>query len=554
MRSSPRRWNTLPNEISRLQVLARATPSDRMPRLLMVGLCLVCLAAFGFAPQPQGSPAQTLQVASGGGNVWVVTKDPAMVGRWRLLHHNEGMEGAHARVSRILVTRPLALAARGDRVLVALGTGEAPGSGIDLLSLRIQQDPTMGSYYEMPLDSWNVLANIPDTQPFHGLALGPRGPLVLLGPSKQVAKGVKRSASSPQKKASELTTRLLEQRAFAWHELPLPKELELRKALQLLPSVAPASATILSADESGAAWLHQRIDDVWTASSLGIDYRQIERVSAMPTRLGFASEADAAGKIDLSILRGTDRLDVATLDRPGLAWGLGAVGEALLVISSWDPQDESNIGAVRVQQVDVITGIAQPATTWTRLPLDVAEWLHLPLLGLFVVVALLAIVLFRPTEDPELPLTMGVVPMPISRRLLALALDLVPGLILAWLVFGSVAPKGGFALTLWTSDVALSGPGALVIGVTLLHETIFELLWHRSLGKMVFGGVVRSSTGASPSSRAVLLRALFKGVILFAPILGIFSLLSPARQGIPETVSRTVVADRLNERKPSDPE
>ena len=544
----------MPNETSCLQELAGAAPSIRLPRLLVASLCLVCLAAFGFAPQPPDSPAQTLQVASGSGNVWVVTKDPAMVGRWRLLHHNEGMDGAHARVSRILVTRPLALAARGDRVLVALGTGEAPGSGIDLFSLRIQQDPTMGSYYELPLDSWNVLANIPDIQPFHGLALGPKGPLVLLGPSKQVAKGVKRSTPASQKEASEHTTRLLEQRAFGWHELPLPKELELRETLHLLPSVDPASASILSADESGTAWLHQRIDEVWSASSLGIEYRKIERVSEMPTRLAFASEADAEGRIDLSILRGTDRLDVTTLDRPNLAWGLGAVGDSLLVISSWDPQDEANVGAVRVQQVDVISGVVQPPATWTRLPLDVAEWLHLPLLGLFVVAALLAVVLFRPTEDPELPLTMGVVPMPISRRLLALALDLVPGLILAWVLFGSIAPKGGFALTLWTSDVALSGPGSLIIGVTLLHETICELLWNRSLGKMVFGGVVRSSTGGSPSSGSILLRALFKGVILYAPILGIFSLLSPARQGIPETVSRTVVADRLIERNPTDPE
>ena len=532
----------------------RAAVSERVPRLLIAGMCLVCLAAFGFTSGPPGSPAQTLQVASGSGNVWVVTKDPALVGRWRLLHHNQGMEGSHARVSRILVTRPLALAARADRVLIALGSGEAPGSGIDLLSLRIQQDPTMGSYYELPLDSWNVLANIPDDQPFHGLALGPQGPLVLLGPSKQAAKGVKRSTPAAPEQAPERTTRLLEQRAFVWHELPLPKELELRETLQLLPSVDSVSAAILSADESGAAWLHQRIDEVWTASALGIDYRRIERVAQMPTRLGFAAEAEAAGKIDLSILRGTDRLDVATIDRPDLAWGLGAVGEELLVISTWDPEVEASIGAVRVQRVDVITGIAQPATDWTRLPLDVAEWLHLPLLGLFVVAALLAIVLFRPTEDPELPLTMGVVPMPIPRRLLALALDLVPGLVLAWLIFGSVAPKGGFALTLWTSDVALSGPGTLVIGVTLLHETIGELLWNRSLGKMVFGGVVRSSTGASPSSGSVLLRALFKGVILYAPILGIFSLLSPARQGIPETVSRTVVADRLIERKPTDPE
>ena len=140
-----------------------------------------------------------------------------------------------------------------------------------------------------------------------------------------------------------------------------------------------------------------------------------------------------------------------------------------------------------------------------------------------------------------------------GRRLLALLLDLSPGLVLAVLLFKSPF-AGASPLSIWTSEVALSAPGSLVIGVTLLHETLSELIWGRSLGKLVFGGVVRSSTGARPTSGAILLRALFKGVVLYAPVLGVFAFISPARQGIPETVSRTVVADRLARANPSNPE
>ena len=169
-----------------------------------------------------------------------------------------------------------------------------------------------------------------------------------------------------------------------------------------------------------------------------------------------------------------------------------------------------------------------------------------------MVTALLAIMLFRPTEDLDLPLKMGVAPMPFGRRLLALAVDFLPGILLLALVFGKDAPDpAGF---LWSTEFAFSPPGALVIGVTILHETCAELLWGRSAGKMIFGGVILASTGERATRRSILLRGIFKGVILCAPILGVFALLSPARQGIPETVSRTVVADRLAGRNLPDPE
>ena len=513
----------------------------------LVGLCL-CSAAF--SAKSSTASSDVLEVASGGDNVWVVTKDPAMVGRWRLLHHNKGMDGPYARVSRILSTRPLAIAAREDRVLVALKTAEPSAAGIDLLGLRIEQDPTVGSFYELPLDSWEVLANIPDDQPFNGLSIGPDGPLVLLGPSPKAAKGVKRTAAPD---SSEGAARLLEQRAFAWHELELPEGLFLNDRMQLLPSVGVAKVSILSSDASGGAILNQLVDGQWKSFALGIAYASVNRITETTSRLGFSTDSPKANVLELSLLRGDSLLELGTIDRPLRAWGLGALGEDLLVISTWDPDDEEHIGAVQVDRVDGITGAVAPPVRWVRLPLDVADWLQLPLIGTLMVTALLAIMLFRPTEDLELPLKMGVVPMPFGRRFLALLLDLVPGIIVAILIFGPEEAKPhGFLL--WSSEFAFSPPGAIIIGITLLHETCAELVWGRSFGKMVFGGVVLSSTGGRPAPRSTLMRAVFKGVILCAPILGIFALLSPARQGIPETVSRTVVASRFVQRNLSDPE
>jgi uncharacterized RDD family membrane protein YckC len=105
------------------------------------------------------------------------------------------------------------------------------------------------------------------------------------------------------------------------------------------------------------------------------------------------------------------------------------------------------------------------------------------------------------------------------------------------------------ALPIWNVEFALSAPGLVVIVVTLLHSCLAELVFGRSLGKWLFGGCVLASDGTAPRATAVLLRTFFKGVVLFAPILAVFCLLSPARQGIPESVSRTVVADTRLPRK-----
>ena len=151
-----------------------------------------------------------------------------------------------------------------------------------------------------------------------------------------------------------------------------------------------------------------------------------------------------------------------------------------------------------------------------------------------------------------MPLRAGVVPLPLSRRLCALAIDFVPGVLLVLVLFGPQLARVS-TIPLWSTELAFAGPGAVVIGVTLLHETVSELIWRRSLGKAIMGGEVLAANGTRASAVAVLLRILFKAVVLYAPILAVFVVLSPALQGVPETVSRTVVADARSGQNLPDP-
>ena len=67
--------------------LFRSVSSSWFAGTLLAVLVSVCLASSVSAAGPPTAATNILEVASGGNNVWVVTKDPAMVGRWRLLHH-----------------------------------------------------------------------------------------------------------------------------------------------------------------------------------------------------------------------------------------------------------------------------------------------------------------------------------------------------------------------------------------------------------------------------------------------------------------------------------
>ena len=481
----------------------------------------------------------------------MVVRNSKVPGEWRLLHHASDMGGAYARVARTFQYRPKALSAVGNRVYVLFDPPLPTLDSMDLVSIEVQRNEATGSYYELPLSGWDSLASVPFIEGFGGLASTTNGPVVLELPSMRAAKGITRTRGDQGDSSDEEEAHLLEQRAYQWSTVDGPDGLRRLEQQRLVPAQGDQLA-LLSSSADGSAILHLKTDSGWSQQSLGFQYSRLLRVASGEKRLIFAlSSPDlepetGRAQFELVITRGTTLLRLGTHPIPDGTWGLAGLESKLMVLST-DQKTQ-----VLVSEVDSMSGKMLPAVSWAAPPLEVQEWIHLQVLGMMVVAALLAIIFLQPTEPPDLPLLMGVRPLPIGRRFFALCVDLMPGVLLV-LAFGLEAPRTD-VLPIWNVEFALSPPGLVVIFTTLLHSCLSELWFGRSLGKRLVGGCVLASDGSAPRPTALLLRSFFKGVVLFAPILSVFCLLSPARQGIPESVSRTVVADARLTRKMPDSE
>ena len=107
-------------------------------------------------------------------------------------------------------------------------------------------------------------------------------------------------------------------------------------------------------------------------------------------------------------------------------------------------------------------------------------------------------------------------------------------------------------MPLWTTDLADCVPSMLAITLTVAHCTVSELLTMRTLGKLLVSARVVAVDGSRPRPGAILVRNLFKGLVLVIPVLAVIAMLNPHLQGLGDAVARTVVV-RDPRRRPDRP-
>ncbi|MEA2736000.1 MAG: hypothetical protein QOE14_2451 [Humisphaera sp.] len=135
---------------------------------------------------------------------------------------------------------------------------------------------------------------------------------------------------------------------------------------------------------------------------------------------------------------------------------------------------------------------------------------------------------------------------PIGRRALGGAIDLLP-IVIGVLVASRFAPPAagdGAAVVGEASRAASSAQMAWIaagMGMYLLHTTLFELLFARSVGKFVTGTRVSSLDGARPTPLALLTRNLLRIVDIVLILPPIFIFFSPLRQRIGDMAAGTLV-------------
>lgn len=169
----------------------------------------------------------------------------------------------------------------------------------------------------------------------------------------------------------------------------------------------------------------------------------------------------------------------------------------------------------------------------------------------FIAAMFMMVMFYRRAPQPnQLDLPEHLVLASFGRRAMAGLIDLAPGFFLASLLYGVTVSEILFES--WPGNgvekaFAAMRPGFVVIGVTLLHTVACEFILARSLGKILAGLYVADLNGKPAPPAPCLGRALSRAFELFAPLMILVAIISPARQRLGDILAKTIVVMRKPE-------
>ncbi len=460
-----------------------------------------------------------LRAVSSGKHLWIAI--PAD-GGCRVLHHSTEMDGAFFKEVARLPAVPAAMAALDNRLWIVAAPLDAH-SGSAVFALSTNRNPATGSISYQPSGRFDVLASIPAADRL--LAIAPASDsLVALVARPQYA--------------------LIESSPMQWNDLSLSGAVGASPALVAWPGIGQTTWAILQADGSDL--------DSWvaTANSAPLQWERqrwkgaaegFEMLITGSSRPAMISRVEGTGFV-IQYLAAAGPRTLATISPPAGPWTVTGWGDEFRLVWS----DAS--GTVHTAQIDGVTGAISASQPLTPEPSNGAEWIHLPLLGALTIGMLLAGFIIHPPIDPPASLAADWVPLPLPRRVIALAVDLIPGALIALAVTGAQWDEL-LAMPSWTPDLTRAAPSSIMLGVTGVWSLLFEVSLRATPGKFLVGGRVVRAPATGDDLRAgfgrTCARACLKTCVLFAPALGFLAFVNPLQQGLPETLTKTIVARRV---------
>lgn len=524
---------------------------------MIAAVCLALVATLAPAPRPTQDdagiePAAPLQLgdpdpvafpqlpgAASGHHLWFATTDPERPRRSLVHHVATDREPPAVRVAAVLEGTVEAIAAWEDRAWVVLAPRAGSRPRREVVTLSTARNPASGLDYSWPREGPTLLPSLPGDAKLADFAADAAGPIALFWPPEWRSARVRRA--SPEGATSGPRALRLG-RAPEWQEvegLPSGPAFErfassgnpARSISLLAPDPDEPESTLVVAVPGSASAEEPTATRRWRIETGSIvAATSLEHAELLVVRREF-------GSIDLEYPRERGVLELAQLDAPRGPWRVAATLDGIRFVEDAD-------GTFRMRSIDPIDGAVGPFEELGAPTFGSGAWLHLPILGALAISAVLALVLFRPLAEREPPtVPEGFEPFPWPKRLAALAIDLVPGVALGMFVFG-VTLREFSLLPAWSLEAEATAPSALAIAVTFFWGVLWESIVGRTPGKMLLGGRIRSIDDGRVGVGRVLVRNLFKAVLLAAPILAIFTVLNPLGQGIGEVLSRTLVLGR----------
>jgi len=484
--------------------------------------------------------------AAAGDHFWIAMRVPGRGERERLIHHHPSIVGPPLRDVAELSSSVRAVAAWDDRVWLLLAPGADPTLH-EIVTVRAVPNPISGSFDSDPPGRLSLLPSLRIPSPaipgvLLGFAAGADGPIAFVH--------------------DRSTLRIVAQAGTTW---------SVRESVAL-PEGAPLSVTAVGSDGRGTALLTQtpggelalatrRAGEPWRIwpvadadDDSGHDADHADPASSL-VRWDDAALVIRTTPSDVSLLRPTAiaSIVVGRFDRPSAAWAVGGLRSGIVVVAT--NRDATTVrSAVSVRRLDPRSRSLGDDLIASAGSDGRARFGHIPILGAIWILVAMTVLLFR----GDRLLRRAVLPDELvaadpARRLAALAIDFIPGALVARLVAKVAAGGSGdggawidlLILPIWTVPWSLAMPSLVALAVTAAHSALTEAALGTSLGKWLFGlRVVRIDDGRSMRGAPALLRGVVRLVVLAMPLLAIFHVVNPQFRGLPEHAASAAVVGR----------
>lgn len=503
--------------------------------MLAVASALSCSVWFSGS---QAVGGDLMPGASSDDHMWFVAPADDGSAEARILYqYARDTDGPFYGPRRELPWTPLGVASWGSRVWMLFPAQEAPELRVS--SLAVERNPAFGGYSLVPNDWLTTEPGLPTGGRVGGFVGTPDGVVALLIPAQWTSAGVTADPDSTAAEPVLEEPRLMRLRGWEWIDLDLPQDFTPGDVCHL-STLGPDGRQLLilaqTPDEPSMTRAFRSGDDGWTHTDLPVSIREITTLTRVGSQVVLGLQSADSNSIRLAYLRPNTLLEFAEIAEPPGAWTLRSFVDRLVLI------EREAGGVLAIQRINPVDGTAGKRRAMERQKVFPIRALHLPFLMAVAIVALLGVLLFKPKPDATpINLPAKLAPLAPTQRGLALAIDLAIGAALTLVILG--CPIAAlWRLPLWTADVVDALPHLLMIALTLVHSTVFELLARRTIGKRVVGGLVVSIDGGRPGACAILIRNGIKAIVLLIPVLAVFAILNHHLQGLGDLIARTVVA------------
>jgi uncharacterized RDD family membrane protein YckC len=559
----------------------------------------IALPAFVATSLRADVPGTMPLVAADGGHIWwVVERAPAGASGqasdaklpFLLMHHASVEPAPTERLVTRLAREPEAIVA-GDNMLVVVARAEGSQPRM-VLALEAERNAVTGLWYSEPRTGPRILPPLPaegllrDTAIANGVAYAlirrsAVGANDAAGESASIESASVEPASvepasvqptSVQPSSVQPSSvqhwlgRLDLDGGDRWETTPLPP-LDLAETIRLsdaggqLRAIGVAerneAAAVTAAGASHAVEAILGSTGKWTVQPLvdgnGAPIAARGVLGAIEVAGAFGLVERVAPLVDggpatvrLSVVRGGVTNGWASFPEPAEPWALAGFGSEAILLSL----DKDRRGIA--QTIAPTAAVPSDAVTLAPPGFTARNWVHIPILAILSVGLALAAVIFGADAYLENRSRGGVprAPIPANRRrgarlglrAAAAGIDLVPGLAIAWFVFGGpILPYLQFPI--FVTDASIGAPAFLAFAIGWFVASVGDVLFGRSVGKRLMGLEIIGVRGDQVSASRRFVRALAASVTWASPIVMLLAALNPRGDGPSEMVSGTAVVE-----------